>query len=106
LLWDGVGSKIYLKFYKSAEKKSPILFTTELVNDLNMPTTFTIGESRLEYGDNIFRAYYHVHGVSSWQTGHEGDSLKTITADGVDITEWDWGCSHSMSNLLKYNPDL
>ncbi|HEY3497433.1 MAG TPA: hypothetical protein VGK73_22205 [Polyangiaceae bacterium] len=76
---------------------------TELVNDDNHPTDFGLGESRLEYGDGRYGAYYHVHSLS----GHEGDTLKWVdAASGAETTEWDWGCSHSMSNTLTYNASL
>src|SRR5690606_2253514 len=40
-------------------------------------------------------------------SGHEGDTLKWVdAATGAETTGWAWGCSHSMSNLLRYNPDL
>jgi hypothetical protein len=74
--------------------------TTPLVNDDNHPTDFGIGESRLDYGDGRYGAYYHVHSLS----GHEGDTLKWVdAASGAETTGWDWGCSHSMSNVLRYN---
>jgi hypothetical protein len=77
------------------------LGTTELVNDDNHPTDFGIGESRLEFGNGRYGAYYHVHSLS----GHEGDTLKWVdAASGAETTGWDWGCSHSMSNVLRYNP--
>jgi hypothetical protein len=74
--------------------------STPLVNDDNHPTDFGIGESRVDYGDGRYGAYYHVHSLS----GHEGDTLKYVdAASGAEDTEWDWGCSHSMSNVLRYN---
>jgi hypothetical protein len=76
------------------------LGATQLVNADNHPTDFGIGESRLEYGDGRYGAYYHVHSLS----GHEGDTLKWVNAtSGAESTAWNWGCSHSMSNLLRYN---
>jgi hypothetical protein len=76
------------------------LGTTQLVNADNHPTDFGIGESRLEFGNGRYGAYYHVHSLS----GHEGDTLKWVDAtSGAETTGWDWGCSHSMSNVLRYN---
>ena len=75
----------------------------ELTNpgtDRNCPTDWGLGESRFEFGGNKYGAYYHVHSAS----GHEGDTLKYIDLTGTEITSWPWGCSHSMSNLLRYNP--
>jgi hypothetical protein len=74
--------------------------TTMLVNTDNHPTDFGIGESRLAFGNGRYGAYYHVHSLS----GHEGDTLKWVdAASGAETTGWDWGCSHSMSNVIRYN---
>ncbi|MGC4087171.1 MAG: hypothetical protein QM756_04555 [Polyangiaceae bacterium] len=66
----------------------------------NCPTLFDIGESRLEFGGGKYGAYYHVHS----QSGHEGDTLKYVDTAGTESTTWSWGCSHSMSNVLRFNP--
>jgi hypothetical protein len=103
LLWNGATDQIWVKRYDLTGKE---LFATELTNKKNdvldnTPTDFGIGESRLEYGGGKYGAYYHVHSMS----GHEGDTLKYVAADtGVESTTWAWGCSHSMSNLLTFNP--
>jgi len=79
-------------------------WSTELTNttgsDINCPTDFGLGESRMEFGGGSYGAYYHVHS----QSGHEGDTLKYVDLTGKQSTTWTWGCSHSMSNLLRYNP--
>jgi hypothetical protein len=103
LLWNGATDQIWVKRYDVTGKE---LFATELVNKKadvidNSPTDFGIGESRLEFGAGKYGAYYHVHSMS----GHEGDTLKYIAAEtGAETTTWPWGCSHSMSNLLTFNP--
>lgn len=98
LLWDGGGEQIFVSRYDFAGAEQ---FTTELTNSDNHPTDFGIGESRLEYGAGEYGAYYHVHSDS----GHEGDTLKYVdAASGTEATEWSWGCSHSMSNLLSFHP--
>ena len=78
-------------------------WSTELTNtsgsDINCPTDFGLGESRMEFGGGSYGAYYHVHSKS----GHEGDTLKYVDLTGKQSTTWPWGCSHSMSNLLRYN---
>jgi hypothetical protein len=100
LLWNPGGETIAVTRYDAA---GMALGTTPLVNDDNNPTDFEIGESRLEYGSGQYGAYYHVHSDS----GHEGDTLKWVdAASGAEDTEWDWGCSHSMSNLLRFNGGL
>src|SRR5262249_34470410 len=91
---------IYVKRYDFTGKE---LFTTELTNpgnDQNCPTDFGIGESRLEFGNGKYGAYYHVHS----KTGHEGDTLKYVDLTGAATTTWAWGCSHSMSNVLRFHP--
>jgi hypothetical protein len=76
-------------------------WSTPLANPDNTPTDFGIGEARMEFGNGRYGAYYHVHS----NDGHEGDTLKWVTAsNGAEDTEWGWGCSHSMSNLLRYSP--
>lgn len=98
LLWDDAGDRIYVSRHAFDGTE---LFQEELTNATNVPDDFGIGDSRLEYGDGRYGAYYHVHSDS----GHEGDTLKWVdAATGDETTGWSWGCSHSMSNLLRYNP--
>jgi hypothetical protein len=97
LLWDDAADKIYVKRFDAAGTAG---FNEELTNTDNKPDGFGIGEGRLEFGNGRYGAYYHVHSDS----GHEGDTLKWVNAGtGAETTEWPWGCSHSMSNLLRYN---
>jgi hypothetical protein len=97
LLWDNENDRIWVKRYDASGTEQ---FSTELVNDDNTPDSFGLGESRLEFGGGRYGAYYHVHSDS----GHEGDTLKFVSADsGAEDTQWAWGCSHSMSNLLTYS---
>jgi hypothetical protein len=92
---------IYVQRYDATG--APAGVATELTNGTgsnpNCPTDFGLGESRLEFGSSSYGAYYHVHS----QSGHEGDTLKLIDLTGKETTQWDWGCSHSMSNLLRWN---
>ncbi len=100
LLWDDSADAIFVRRFDLAGATD---WTTELVNGDNTPDDFTIGDSRFEYGDGRYGAYYHVHSTS----GHEGDTLKYADAvTGAESTSWTWGCSHSMSNLLRYNTTL
>jgi hypothetical protein len=100
LLWDNAADKIYVKRYDAAGAAG---FSTELTNSDNHPTDFGLGEARLEFGAGKYGAYYHVHSDS----GHEGDTLKYVAAaTGAETTQWSWGCSHSMSDLLTFNPAL
>jgi hypothetical protein len=98
LLWSAADKKIYVKRFDLAGMPG---FSTELTNVDNHPTDFGLGEARFEFGDGKYGAYYHVHSDS----GHEGDTLKFVAATtGAETTQWPWGCSHSMSNLLTFNP--
>jgi hypothetical protein len=92
--------RIYVKRFDAAGVE---VSSTELLNnatDPNCPTNWGLGESRFAFGGGSYGAYYHVHSA----TGHEGDSYKTVDLTGKETTKWAWGCSHSMSNVLRYNP--
>jgi hypothetical protein len=73
LLWDDSADRIYVRRF---ELNGDAGWGTELVNASNKPTDFGIGESRLEFGDGKYGAYYHVHS----DNGHEGDTLKWVDA--------------------------
>jgi hypothetical protein len=104
LLWDDTVSPAALHVARFDPSGAPG-WTAPLVDALAAPTDFGIGDSRLEYGDGRYGAYYHVHGISGFANGHEGDQLKWIAADTGTVTNgWSWGCSHSMSALLRYLP--
>jgi hypothetical protein len=93
--------RIYVKRFDATGAE---VSTTELLNngasDPNCPTNWSLGESRFAFGGGSYGAYYHVHSAS----GHEGDTYKTVDLTGKETTKWAWGCSHSMSNVLRYNP--
>jgi hypothetical protein len=100
LLWDDAADRIYVHRYDVQGQET---WSTELINNDNTPDDFGIGDSRLEYGDGKYGAYYHVHS----NDGHEGDTLKWVdAASGAESTGWGWGCSHSMSALLSYHPEV
>ena len=68
-----------------------------------------IGDSRLAFGDDRYGAYFAVHGDSGWVAGHEGDALTYVNSSGIVQTDgggWEWGCSHSMAELIDYHPVL
>ena len=97
LVWDSSG-RIYVSRFDLSGTPG---WSEELTNSDNSPTDFNLGDSRFDYGGGVYGAYYHVHSDS----GHEGDTLKWIdAATGTESTEWDWGCSHSMSDALRFNP--
>jgi hypothetical protein len=97
LLWSAANKQIFVKRFDLMGTQG---FSTELTNSDNHPTDFGLGEARLEFGAGKYGAYYHVHSDS----GHEGDTLKFVAAaTGAETTQWPWGCSHSMSNLLTFS---
>ncbi len=101
LLWDQATNPKSLKVTRFASNGTPG-WSTPLDYALAAPTDFGIGESRLEYGNGKYGAYFHVHGISGFANGHEGDGLFWLDAtSGARTTGWEWGCSHSMSNLLR-----
>lgn len=104
LLWDTSGATKTLRVTRfDASGGSPRV--TMLTDSQTEPTDFGIGESRLEYGGGKYGAYYHVHGVAGQLAGHEGDALKWVDAAAGTLSNgWTWGCSHSMSELLRYAP--
>jgi hypothetical protein len=99
LVWDDSG-RIYVNRFDLSGTQS---WSEELTDSSNSPTDFNIGDSRFEYGNGTYGAYYHVHS----NDGHQGDTLKWVDAEtGTESTEWDGGCSHSISDLLRHNPAL
>ncbi len=109
LLWDykGANSAMNQMIVRRYDKTGNQMFSTGLDNSNVGPTDFGIGESRLEFGNGKYGAYYHVHGTNPgyFAYGHEGDQLINVdAASGTAATAWDWGCSHSMSELLRFSP--
>ena len=104
LLWDQATNPKSLKVTRFTATGGA-MWTTPLDDALAAPTDFNIGESRLEYGGGRYGAYFHVHGISGFANGHEGDALHWIdAASGARTVGWAWGCSHSMSELLRWSP--
>ena len=103
LLWDEEADIIYLS------KRNPNgveIWTTNL-NSAIAIADFWVGGGRLTYGNGLYGAYFTVYGVSGNYTGHHGDQLVYVNDDGVKQSGgWDWGCSHSMAELISYHPDL
>ena len=102
LIWNPT---LYNMTVVKVDKDNNEVWRTELrVKDVDT-NNFDVGDARFEYGNGEYRAYYHVHGVSSIVKDHMGDAYVTISETGQARTIWDWGCSHSMSNLLRFQPD-
>jgi len=66
-----------------------------------------VGDSRLGFDGAVYAAYYAVYGVSGPYSGHNGDQLTLVSSNGViQPGGWDWGCSHSMAELVGHHPGL
>ena len=103
LLWDS-GSKIMWLSKRNLDGSE--VWTTNINGSL---TSFNpgIGDSRLAFGNALYAAYFAVHGDSGWPQGHEGDQLTYVNSNGViQSGGWEWGCSHSMAELISYHPTL
>jgi len=103
LLWDS-GSKIMYLSKRNTDGNE--IWTTSIDGSL---TSFNsgIGDSRLTYGNDLYAAYFAVHGDIGWPAGHEGDQLTYVSSDGaIQSGGWEWGCSHSMAELISYHPIL
>ena len=75
------------------------------------PHTFgdtSIGDSRLGYGGGMYGAYFSVFAnPDSTNTSHDGDQYTVVNDAGVIQTGgWDWGLSHSLAELIDYQPNL
>lgn len=102
LLWDDPQDALRVTRFDAMGMNPRV---TMLSDTTAVPDDFNIGETRLEYGDGKYGAYFHVHGISGSFDGHEGDALKWVdAATGAMTTGWSWGCSHSMSELLRFQP--
>ena len=103
LLWDSDSKTMWLsRRYTNGTET----WSTNVDGDL---TSFNpeIGDSRLAYGNGLYAAYFAVHGDTGGPAGHEGDQLTYVSSDGaIQSGGWEWGCSHSMAELLSYHPAL
>ena len=103
LLWDE-GARIMWLSQRNADGSEA--WTTSVDGSLTSFDT-GIGDSRLAYGNDLYAAYFAVYGDSGWVQGHNGDQLTYVSSAGiVQSGGWDWGCSHSMAELISYHPGL
>jgi hypothetical protein len=103
LLWESVTKIMWLS---KRNANGGQIWATNIDGSL---TSFNsgIGDSRLTYGNGLYAAYFAVHGDTGWPQGHEGDQLTYVGSDGaIQSGGWEWGCSHSMAELISYHPTL
>jgi hypothetical protein len=75
------------------------------------PPTFGgtgIGDSRLGYGGGMYGAYFSVYAnPQSDGVSHDGDQYTLVNDSGViQAGGWNWGLSHSLAELIDYQPNL
>jgi hypothetical protein len=93
---------VTLRLSKRAANGS-VTWSTKLNSTIAEDSSPT-GDHRLAYGDGYYAAYWSVHGISSFYDGHEGDQLTFVDDSGVvQGGGWNWGCSHSMAQLVGYH---
>ncbi len=104
LRWDVVAKTMWLSKHQANGAE---MWKTNLNTTIAMPE-FWLGDGRLTYGGGQYAAYFTVKGVSGGFTGHYGDQLSYVNDSGViqNNTGWEWGCSHSMAQLISYHPQL
>ena len=103
LLWNATAKTMWLS---KRNADGSLAWETNITDPL---TVFdpTIGDGRLAFGNNTYAAYFAVYGVSGWVQGHNGDQLTYVDNNGVAKTGgWEWGCSHSLSELVSFHSTL
>jgi hypothetical protein len=94
------GATLYLS--KRAANGSAT-WTTNL-NTTIAEDSSSLGDHRLAYGGGYYCAYWAVHGISGPYATHEGDQLTCVNdAGAIQGGGWNWGCSHSMAELIGYH---
>lgn len=104
LRWDVAAKTMWLSKHQANGAE---MWKTNLNTPIAVPE-FWLGDGRLTYGSGKYAAYFTVTGVSGGFTGHYGDQLSYVNdSDVIQNNEgWDWGCSHSMAQLVSYHPQL
>jgi hypothetical protein len=103
LLWDSEADIMYLS---RRDPSGDEVWTTNLNSPIAV-ADFWVGGGRLAYGGGLYAAYFTVRGVAGQYLGHHGDQLTYVDDDGgIQTGGWNWGCSHSMAQLISYHPGL
>ena len=103
LLWDKGADSMWLSRRKPNGDED---WTTNL-NSSIARAEFWLGDGRLEYGNGRYAAYFTVKGIDGGFAGHYGDQLSYVSDAGIIQADgWNWGCSHSMAQLVTYHPGL
>ncbi|MEZ4513005.1 MAG: hypothetical protein R3C62_14140 [Chloroflexota bacterium] len=107
LLWNPTQKVIKLSKRSATNQE---IWTTNLNSSIAV-ADFWLGDGRLTYGNNLYAAYFTVKGTAGGFTGHHGDQMSYVDSNGNKLPGnfpdgWDWGCSHSMAQLISYHPSL
>jgi hypothetical protein len=103
LLWRSEPSTMRLSKRDSSGGQ---IWTTNLNSNIAVADVW-LGGGRLAYGNGRYIAYFTVRGTSGGFTGHYGDQLTYVDSNGhIQPGGWNWGCSHSMAQLVSYHPSL
>ncbi len=104
LLWDAATKIMWLS---KRNTNGSAIWTVSIDDSLTSHNNGWVGDSRLTYGNGLYAAYFGVHCDTGWCQGHEGDQLTYINDSGGNASGgWQWGCSHSMAELINYHPGL
>jgi hypothetical protein len=103
ILWQANSQTLWLSQRLADGSES---WTTNL-NSTIARADFWLGDGRLEYGNGLYAAYFTVKGIAGGPEGHHGDQLTYVNDSGaIQPGGWNWGCSHSMAQLVTYHPQL
>jgi len=103
LQFDPATSIMWLSKYNA---NGSLVWSTNIKGSLTR-FDWDIGDSRLAYGGGLYGAYFAVYGESGWVQGHNGDQLTYVNDNGaIQGGGWEWGCSHSMAEIIDYHPSL
>ncbi len=99
LLWNPATENLRLARYDSSGQQ----LWAPTLDSANTEYDDWLGDSRLSWGNDAYAAYYTVYGTGSWMAGHHGDQLTYVSSTGTITGGWEWGCSHSMAQLVSWN---
>jgi len=102
LHWNSPAENMQLAEYNAAGVQQ----WATTVDTANTEFDDWLGDSRLTHGNGTYAAYYTVYGTGSWMAGHHGDQLRYVNGSGTIIGGWEWGCSHSMAELISWDDNL
>nr|XP_026695671.1 uncharacterized protein LOC100178652 isoform X2 [Ciona intestinalis] len=109
---DTSAKKMYIQLYRPDRS---IQWTTLLNSDISVPDR-NVGDFRMSYGNGFFIVYFSVYGIDNFANATNGEQVSFVD-DGGNLkttsfpipgqehvkTGDDWGCSHSLAQLVNYH---